>query len=214
MLPNDPVEIDEGDEFPPSRGFRMVYWLIILGLGLLFLPLYLIATTIKDSGAELQMELDGLQATLAFTPPANPSEEALTSTLVFVRLEMAALESLQGTLVGMHINWPDVMAVIAAYDPAHMVMNAITQMGNTITIGGQANDPSVISTYAEMLRTSGLFEQVAVGSINIEILPTPTHTPTPPPDAAIEATIEPTAVFEPRSVANFEITVIVKMEVQ
>jgi len=210
MLPNDPIELDEGDDSPASGGSRMVYWLIILGLGLLFLPLYLIATTIKDSSAELQTELDGLQATLAFTPPANPSEEALTSTLVFVRLEMAALESLQGTLVGMHINWPSVMAVIAAYEPVHMVINAVTQTGIAITIGGQADDPSVVSTYAEMLRTSGLFEEVAVGLINIEILPTPT--PTPPTDAAAEATAEPTTIFEPQSVANFEITVVVKME--
>jgi Tfp pilus assembly protein PilN len=213
VLPYDPVET-EGEAESPPRGSRLASWLIILGLGVLFLPLYLIASTIKDTSAQLQTELNQLQATLSFTPPPDPSEEALTSTLVYVRQENSALESLQGTLVAMHINWPSIMAVIAAHDPSLLRITAITQTATTITIGGQAHDPGVISAYADMLRASNLFGDVAVGSINIEILPTPTlpPTPTPLPNATQEATSEAAPTIEPQSVSNFEITVTVKVK--
>jgi hypothetical protein len=209
-FPNDPTQMEEENESaPPRSGSRLASWLIIFGLGLLFLPLYLITSTIKDTTAELQTELDSLQATLSFTPPPNPSEEALNGTLAYVRLQDDALQSLEGTLVGIHIDWPAVMAIVGAYDPAHMGITAVTQNGSTIVIGGQADNQSTVSAYAEMLRTSGRFGQVDVGSITIEVLPTPTPTPTatPVPESTAEPTLEPTQVHEPESIANFEITV-------
>ncbi len=214
-FPNDPTQMEEENDSPPPRsGSRLALWLIIFGIGLLFLPLYLITTTIKDTSATLQMELDSVQATLSYTPPPNPSQEALNGTLAYVNLQNDALKSLEGTLVGIHIDWPSVMAVIGAYDPVHMGVTAVTQNGITIVIGGQADNQGTVSAYAEMLRASGQFSEVDVGSITIEILPTPTPTPTPTPvpESTAEPVVEPTRTFEPKSIANFLITVTIQVK--
>lgn len=211
-LPNDKVEMEEGSEDAPRGGSRLTIWLILLGIGLLFIPLYLIGATIKEGGVQIQSTLDVVEATLAYTPPPNPTAEALSGTLVFMRQQSESLKGLQTTLLGVHINWPSVIANIAAYDPEHMSISSVTQTATSITIGGKAAAQSYVTAYADKLRASGLFDQVAVGSITIETLPTatPTRTPTPLPNTTATFTPEPTLMVEIQSFANFQITITMK----
>ncbi len=213
-FPNNTPDTEEEDASSERSGSRLTIWLVILGLGLLFLPLYLIANTIRESSVSLQADLDSVQATLAYTPPPNPSAEALVSTLGAVQRQNALLNSLQSTLVALHIDWPAVMAVIGNYDAAHMTLTAVTQTTTGVTIAGQADTQGIIANYADMLRQSGLFEQVSIGSITVQNIPTatPTKTPTPLPDST--TTPEPVVTQAVQSVDIFQITATIKSQTE
>ncbi len=201
-LPNVTPTQEENEDAASPRQSRLSVWLIILGLALLFVPLFLTSTTIQELTVTLDFERTVVAATLNYTPPPNPTVEALSATLLWVRQQGNTVESLQGTLAAMHINWPSVMAVLGAYDPAQLSILAITQNPDNILVKGQAVDQRVVSAYADMLRESGLFQQVDVGSITIEDVPTATPAPTAEgaPEATAEATAEP-----PQTVTVFEI---------
>jgi Tfp pilus assembly protein PilN len=211
VLPNDPSQ-PEDEAVPEKGGSRLTIWLVILGLCLLFLPLYLIGQTIQESTTTQQSELDSIQATLSYTPPPDPSAEALTGTLVQIQRENGMLESLQSTLVAIHIDWPSVMAVIGSYDPTQMSLTAVTQTATGISITGQADSQSIIASYSDMLRQSGLFAQVSIGSITIQAVPTATPTQVPTAVPGSEVTPEAAVTQVAQSTAVFQITATIKLQ--
>ena len=208
-FPNTPFESedDEESESPSGGGSRIAIWLVILGLALIFIPLYLTSNTIQEGAVQLNDQLTEVAATLAFTPPPNPTLEHLNATLAVVRQQSSLMNSLQSTLVALHVDWPVIMAHLGTYNSARMSITGISQNGQTILVQGLADDENVVTTYAEMLRTSGLFKQVVVESINIQNLPTPTPTRTPLPESTAEATTEPDTAPRRTTVANFQVTI-------
>ena len=83
MLPTDNA-IDNEDQpqegEAPARGSsKLVLWLIICGLGVLFLPLYIISTTVKTTNEELTTELADIEATLSATPPVPAELQTLSA---------------------------------------------------------------------------------------------------------------------------------------
>ncbi len=233
MAVNDPLETGEESEAPSTGGgSRFIVWIIIVALGLLFVPIYLIGSTITEGSTELQSTLDAAQATLAFTPPADPSEVAISATLDAVRQQSNTLSVLQSTLVALHINWPSVMSIIGNFDPSRMSLTGVAQTTpSTITISGQADDQNTVTAYADMLRKSGLFDPVSIGAINMQAAPTATPSPTPlpsptpqataaaaTPQGTLQGTLPPAptpvgtagATPTPASIAIFQITVTIK----
>jgi Tfp pilus assembly protein PilN len=176
-----------------STSSRLVIWLVILSSMLLLLPLYLISTTIQQDIDDLELELAGLKATLAYTPPAPPEEQALRETLSQTRNLLNQLDPLGVQLAASHINWPQTIAVIGSYDENLVELTAITQAENRITINGRANNETAVIGYSEILQESGLFTRVIVQSINMRDMPGPTPTdrlmPTPTPTRVAEFTI-------------------------
>lgn len=216
MLPPD-TGADEADNLeestPKSNGSsRLVLYLVIGSLLILFVPLYFVASTIRTTNVQLKADLESVQATLSSTPPVDPRLDSLSGTLAAVQAQSNALQSIGSTLEGLHVNWPQIMAIISSYNPDQISIDSVMQSEKTITISGVANEESVVMAYAEMLRESGLFDPVAVEAISLRTLPTPTPVPTPTPASDL-VTAEPSlgssgsAVLK---VADFTISVVVR----
>ncbi|MAS34932.1 MAG: hypothetical protein CL610_13060 [Anaerolineaceae bacterium] len=167
---------DGTEEQPENTGgsSRLVLWLVMFSLGILFLPLYLISTTIQESVIPLESELATLEAQLTATPAPDPAEEALRAELLSLNQQVRALEVVQGELETNHTNWPAIMAVIAGYDQNVMRLTALKQTDIHVTLNGAAQNESVVTAYADDLRASAYFDSVKVQSLNLRILPTAT----------------------------------------
>lgn len=207
MISTELDELNEEEESEPSGGSsRLVLWLIIAGLGILFVPLYLVSATLKESKAPLETELADIQATLTITPQPNPTEQALRDNLLELRGQSGELETLYTDLSANHVDWPAAMSVIANYEPSQMSLTGLMQADRLVTLDGRANDETIVMAYADMLRESTRFGEVKVQTITMIALPTPT--PAPAEVALTPAVAQPTAVSAlPSSVAEFTLTV-------
>lgn len=207
-MPPDIVENEEeiqeveGEVEALSGGSKLVIWLVIGGLAVLFLPLYVISTTVKSTNTKLTTELANIQATLSATPVVDPAQQTLSAQFLDIQQQSKAVGSVSSTLIASHINWPNVMAAIGAYDTSQMTVNNVSQISTGIRISGQAKQEVVAMAYADMLRQSGLFDTVAVESINLQSIlvtttPVPTSTPSPTPTVTPPPATPETAVPAP-----------------
>jgi Tfp pilus assembly protein PilN len=179
-----------------TRLSRSVLWLVVLSLSIMFLPIYLVSTAIKDRNQSLEDELVLLQITLTGGPSIDPEEEALRETLTYVRDQLREVEPVHPTLIAGHVDWPAVMSTLANFDPTQMALTSLAQTENRIVLDGQANDETVVVAYTRMLEQSNQFSRVVVQSINLILLPTATPTATPTP------TVTPTATPTPLPAAT------------
>jgi hypothetical protein len=212
------VQEGEGENEAPSGGSKLVIWLVICGLAVLFLPIYVISTTVKSTNDKLSTELDSIQATLSATPPVDPMQQTLSAQYLDLQRQSKAVGSIRSTLMASHINWPTIMAAIGAYDTDQMAVNTVDQMATGIRISGRAKQEIVAMSYADMLRDTGLFDTVAVESINLQsvmITVTPSSTALPTavatadPKQKVTATPVPTMEIK---VTDFIISVTIKKE--
>jgi Tfp pilus assembly protein PilN len=182
MMPMEP-EVESNPEEEESTGSsKLLLWLVALSLGVLFVPLYLVSTTIQENIAPLEDEMATIQAQLDSTPAPDPTEEALKSQFLSLQDQVRSLGVMADELVANQINWPAVMASIASYDPAQMKVTKLAQTDVHIALTGLANDEGVVSDYAQHMRDSGYFVRVDVQSITLKTLPT--ATPVPQSDAS------------------------------
>ena len=213
MIAQNAVELEpqgEAAEEPTSGGpSRFMLWLVAFSLGFLLLPLYLISTTIQENIAPLQDQVATLEIQLSSTPAPNPEEETLSTELLNLSQQISALEAVQAELEANHINWPGVMAQIAAYDQNVIRLTELTQTDVHISLNGAAQDESVVSAYADSLRASDLFDSVAVQSLNLHILPTATPAPTATaaPDAEATASDQPAPTQAAKREVQFTILI-------
>lgn len=169
-----PIIDDEDDAAEPEQpggASRLIRWLIVFGLALLFLPLYLISTTIKEDAAPLKSTLVSIQQTLASTPRPNQGEQNLKATLVQSQKQVAELEAAKPALVASHFDWPAAIMIIGNYDQSVLALTSIVQTETRITLTGQANDEATTMTYAQSLRDSGQFQRVTVQTITLKAAP-------------------------------------------
>lgn len=208
--------LQEGEQ-APAGGSKIVIWLVICALAVLFLPLYVISTTVKKTNEKLTTDIENIQATLSAPAPVNPVKQTLSAQFLDIQNQSSALGSIQSTLMATHINWPTVMATVGAYDINQMTVNSVVQIESGIRITGRAKEEIVAMAYADMLRASGLFDVVAVESITLQsviITMTPSIPATLPPEATpdlnqIAPTPLPTAEIK---VTDFIISVTIKKE--
>lgn len=144
---------------------RLIIWLVVLSLGLLFVPLYLISDSLRQENVRLQTEATLIQQTLAVSPQPNSTEAALTDTLMQIQAQKGALEAIQPTLIAEHIPWSEVMFMLGSYDPNQLSITALSQSGNQLAVQGQAADQSQVMAYVESLKKSDLFADVVVQSM-------------------------------------------------
>ena len=186
--------IDEVEDESPSGGSKIVVWLVIFGLAVLFLPLYIISTTVKSTNEKLSTGLEDVQAVLSATPAVPPAQQTLSAQFLSLQKQSQAAGSVSSTLIASYINWPTIMAAVGAYDPNQMNVNSVTQIVNGIRITGRAQQETIAMAYADMLRASGLFDVVAVESITLQsimITATPMPTATPQPSVTPVPTTAP-----------------------
>lgn len=174
--PNEIAE-DEAVETPSGGSSRIILWLIVLGLGMLLMPLYLVGNTIKEDNLRLEEELVALKTTLESPVQMKPEARAFSEDLTALQSQINALTPLESNLTSTHMNWPVIMATISQYDLGRMRINTLVESDHAIMITGCAENQEVVMAYSNRLRDSNQFDRVTIQSIESKVLPTPTPVP-------------------------------------
>ncbi|MCB9420323.1 MAG: PilN domain-containing protein [Ardenticatenaceae bacterium] len=165
---------------------KFVPWLIVIGLAILFLPLYAISSTIGADTDRLNAELSNIQLTMVSEPTVPPEVVALQSDAADIEAQLSELEGVYANLSADHIDWPEVAAAIRNYDTSRISLTSLQQTDNRLMLTGQAVDDTAVINYARFLEDSGQFARVVVQSIT---LTTPSPTPTVQATTAVTPTV-------------------------
>ncbi|MAU00039.1 MAG: hypothetical protein CL608_23090 [Anaerolineaceae bacterium] len=201
MQTDRPFDLEEFDSFeeleaPPL--FRpMTLWLGVLGLAILFIPLYLMANTLGSEVAQLEAEVVPLQTALASTPGPLPQAQELIVTLTAVHNQTDQMAAILPVLEAENVDWNAVMTAINDVDGSGIQLTGLEQSGDQLLIRGRAANEGFVTDYARQLETSGQFNQVVIQSIVQVTEPFFTPTPTPllptaTPTSAVTNTPRPT----------------------
>ncbi len=196
--PFDLEEIDSLEELEAPPLFRpMILWLGVLGLAILFIPLYLMANSLGGEVAQLEAEVVPLQTALAATPGPLPQAQEMIVTLTAVHNQTDQLEAILPVLEAENVDWNAVMAAINNVDGSGVKLTGIEQSDDQLLIHGRAANEDFVTDYVRQLETSGQFNQVVIQSIVPVAEPffTPTPTPSLPtttPTSAVTNTPRPT----------------------
>jgi Tfp pilus assembly protein PilN len=204
-----PDEIEEQEAAnEPGRSSRVVFWLVVVGLAGLFLPLYLIGAAIKDNTQTLRDQIAQIDQQEADLSQPGSDQQTLQDELLAARQQLETLSAVNAKLLATHIDWPAVMAVIGNNGYVQMDLISLSQADDQIMLRGQAGAESVVMAYSRMLEESGQFSRVIVQSISLKTLPTPTPPPTTVPSTTpTPSGVEPTPQPLPVQVVEFVILV-------
>jgi len=190
----------------PLRG-TIILWLVAISGIVLLIPLYLVATAIRNDADRLSSELQAVQVALASESTLEPEAQKLADELAQLQGSVNEIDAAHAAVAASHTNWPAVMAAIGNYDPSQVALTSVTQSDNQITLNGRAIDDPVVIAYSRALEESNLFSRVIVQSVRLVATPfaspvtatvepgatvtstvtvTPTVTPTPIPDPTDE----------------------------
>ncbi|MCA9901953.1 MAG: PilN domain-containing protein, partial [Anaerolineales bacterium] len=226
MQTDSPFDLDELDtleEPESSRQFGpMTLWLGVLGLAILFIPLYLMANTLEGEVARMGSEIVPLQTALASTPGPPAQAQELIVTLTAVHQQTDQMDAILPTLAAENVDWNAAMNAINDVDGTGLALTSLEQNGNQLVIRGRAQNDGFVTDYARQLENSGQFSQVVIQSIAqlTEPFQSPTPTPLLPTTTAttaatstraatavptqIPATTGPTATPTPKLTDDFE----------
>jgi len=188
----DPEELpeDQPERLSPKT---ISLWLVAMGLAVFFVTLYLTSANLRSQVADLQGELEPIQATLTAVNTPPPQVLQLGNALAQVEASIKAIDALKPTIAASHINWPAVMASLGSYDPTQLTLTSLVQRGNEITVKGRATSDAVVAAYARSLESTNLYERVVIQSIKALATPLPTAVTTPTPAPTVPPTASPTA---------------------
>lgn len=183
--PLSPLPDDISDDTPRrSRVGRVILWLVVVSLGALLLPLYLLGATIDEQNARLQDDIGTQRARLDTGPPASRDEQGLQATLSAALGHLSALQPASASLKSNRIDWPGVAASLSNYHDDYMVVLGLTQTERLLTLQGRAWNEQTVLDYARRLEESGYFAAVTVQSLSGNVAatdPPARGTPTPVP---------------------------------
>ncbi len=217
----DPIDFDEPSErahaaAEPKSFAPMLLWLGVLGLVILFIPLYLTSKTLVEEVARLESEVFSRQTAVAAAPEAGP----LVVTLTAVHNQTLQIDTILPTLVSENVDWPGALSAVNQANDDQIQITTLEQSGSQLLIRGRAASEDAVNSYTRLLEGSGQFAAVEVQSIvpvvGLFQTPTPTAppppatpttavTPTPLPTATlIPATPKPTATATPKLTDDYE----------
>src|SRR5574341_1355087 len=124
---------------PPTRR-SLALWLAVIGVSLLFLPLYLTAQTIREDNLSLEAALSQAQTDVASVPTLPAEAQHLQATVTAVQAQIDLLGPIHSQLVAGHVDWPGILAIVAAYDDTQVVLTGITQTEDRLVITGRAGN--------------------------------------------------------------------------
>ncbi|MCB9451241.1 MAG: PilN domain-containing protein [Anaerolineaceae bacterium] len=159
---------EETEDAPQPSGSRLVIWLVIFSLAALFLPLFLISTSIQEENQQLEATVTAIQATLVYTPEPAAQEQALQDALLQVRGTVNDLQPIMDGLANAQIDWMNAFAVISQYDTTRITLTGLTQTENRLVLNGQAINEDDVMGYFQTLDESLVFERVVVQSITLK----------------------------------------------
>lgn len=178
--PFDLDELDTLEEPEAPRQFGpMTLWLGVLGLAILFIPLYLMSNTLGSEVTRLETELVPLQTALASTPGPPAQAQELIVTLTAVHSQTDQMSAVLPTLEAENVDWNAAMAAINDVDETGLALTGIEQSGEQLILRGRALNDGFVTDYARQLENSGQFAQVVIQSIAQVAVPFQSPTPTP-----------------------------------
>ena len=204
--PEQPAEPSVVPERPQRRGISRItitLWAIAVGLVVLFVPLYLIASSIRNDVARVNGQLQLVYKSLTAVPTPGPEVQKLMTAVAQIDAPAKEIRDAQATIIANHTDWQSVMSAIGNYDSNQLTLIALNQNGNQITLNGRAASDSAVTAYVRMLESSNLFSSVKLQSIKVIGTPTvsPLNTVLPP-----LATLTPATSTAPPNVGDeFEV---------
>ncbi|MCB8926592.1 MAG: PilN domain-containing protein [Ardenticatenaceae bacterium] len=188
MQTDSPFDFDElealtSENDDPGAGRAgvppVILWLGVLGLAILFIPLYLTANTLNNEIIRLESDLLPLQTALAATPGVLPAAQDLAVTLTAVHNQTDQMQTILPTLAAENVDWQAAMSVINNVDGSGLMLTGLEQTGNRLVLQGRAVNDAFVISYAQQLEDSGQFAGVTIQSITQETEPFLSPTPTP-----------------------------------
>lgn len=162
--PNAPAAPEESPP-TPNRALRLVLWLVVVALAIIFLPLTLVGNTVRGGSQTMGTQLADIKATLAGPSEPSTEEQALKSTLTVLESEIKGFATAQANLYASYVNWPVVVQAIGQHDMNTLIPMGLTQVENRVLLTGRAQGERTVTDYAQQLRSSEQFARVVVQSI-------------------------------------------------
>ena len=190
------VEIPQDDDLEEEGGgsaSRLVPWLIIVAIALMFVPLYFGASAIEEDTKPLSTELINLQTTLTAPPLVPIAEQTLSVQLLDLRSRLRVIADMPATMVAGHLDWPGIMATLHTYDANQIRLKGFVNEGWLLTLNGEAVQEASVLEYVSKLQKSGFFTQVRVQAITIMAV----ASPTPNAEPAVNTDIGLTSIDMP-----------------
>ena len=173
-------DIDDEESSPGPMINRLVIWLGVFGLGVCFMPVMLISTTLRTHEQVMATQVFELQQTLAVPPLVSDKIQSLSQTLITSQTTLKKITALQTQLAADHIDWAALMGSISRYDSTTLTITSLSRAQHQITLNGQGQDETAVMIYIDGLRGSGLFDQVTIQSlVTATATSIPSLTPTP-----------------------------------
>lgn len=154
----------------------LILWLVAMGMGFFFMPLYFFSATLTEDTTSLRGELNTIRAALTTVPTPRPEVRRVLTPLAQAQTQLNQINQVYPTLAAPHPHWPDVMTAIRQYDSTALEINTLTHANNVIIINGQTAREDVLLAYVTSLEQSNLFTRVTIQSQ--QLIPTPITTPT------------------------------------
>jgi hypothetical protein len=159
----------------PTRT-AIILWLVAVGMGLFFMPLYFFSATLTDDTRNLGSELNTLRTMLTTVPTPLPEARRVLTPLAQTQPQLNALNLVVPTLNAPRADLPQVMAAIRNYDATQIEINTLVRSDTLIIINGSAVRDDLVLAYQQSLERSNLFKHVELQSL--QIVPTPVITQT------------------------------------
>lgn len=157
---------DDAGELPaPPNRKSLALWLAVMGISLLFLPLFLTAQTIREDNLGLAAMLSQAQTAGASVPTLPAGAEHLQATATHVQAQLDQLGPVYRQLVAAYIDWPDILKTVSDYDDTQVTLTGVAQTENRLVITGRASDDTAVVAFAKLLENSDRFSRVIVQSI-------------------------------------------------
>jgi len=169
---------------PPPRSIPrvvMILWLVVIGMAVFFLPLYLVALTIREDAKTMETEIASIRVSLTNVPTPPPEIANQMTPLAQAQRQIVQLYQIYPTLAAPHADLAAVMTAINNYSPYEIMLTEVTLAAerNRMTLMGRASRDEVVLTYVHNLEQSGLFTRVTLQSAQVIATITPTLTLTP-----------------------------------
>ncbi|MCA9915913.1 MAG: hypothetical protein KC496_21310, partial [Anaerolineae bacterium] len=148
----------------PKKGSngRLVVWLVAMSMAMLFLPLFLMASTLQEDVLAMETEYAQLSEALSLTPTPDVAAEDIRVTLLQLQSDAVLLTSTYDELANAGLDWFAVMDSLLQYDQEAILLTRIMQEENGLLVEGTATNENAILRYVNTLREADPFSGVQV----------------------------------------------------
>ncbi len=160
MFSHDSLDQETAFDQPEGSRFSglLVIWLVVLGLIVLFIPLYFVAVTLRDDVTRLEGKAASLET-------GSVGAAGLNQSLQEVQEQVSQFNTVLPTLTAVNVDWAAAINSVRSIDSDRVALSRVLQNGTQLQISGRAIDDAAVVAYGRQLEESGFFNTVVVQSI-------------------------------------------------